>query len=196
VPSSGTFSLLICRPYDGIDNDGDGLIDMGDPGCTSPTDPSEHEATLPCDDGVDNDGDGLIDYPADPGCASPKDLRETFDCSDGIDNDGDGLIDFDGGASANHGVALGPPDPGCANALSDTENPACQDGIDNDGDGGIDFDGGASANHGVALGPPDVDCWGHPTRGYETVLPPLCGLGAELSIAVPLLMWLRRGVDD
>lgn len=124
---------------------GDGLIDYpADPGCTSPTDNSEHDATLPCDDGVDNDGDGLIDYPNDPGCFNPA---------------------------------------------FNTESPACQDGIDNDGDGGIDFDGGASANHGVALGPPDPNC----NRPYRTDEMPnrTCGLGAELAMAVPLLMWLR-----
>ncbi|MFB5601048.1 MAG: LamG-like jellyroll fold domain-containing protein, partial [Nitrososphaeraceae archaeon] len=62
---------------DGIDNDGDGLIDINDPDCQSPE---------VCDDGIDNDGDGLIDI-NDPDCQSPE------NCTDGIDNDGDGLID-------------------------------------------------------------------------------------------------------
>src|SRR5262249_40098201 len=54
---------------DGLDNDGDGLIDYpADPGCSGPNDDSEQPE---CSDGLDNDGDGLIDFPADPGCGSP-----------------------------------------------------------------------------------------------------------------------------
>lgn len=97
------------------------------------------------------------------------------DCQDDRDNDGDGLIDY-------------PNDPGCSSSTLGTENPPCQDGIDNDGDGGIDFDGGAAANHGIALGPPDPQC-NKPYRKLET--PNRCGLGAELSMAGPLLVWLR-----
>ncbi len=63
---------------DGIDNDGDGLIDMEDPGCdhqndTSEIDPSPEQPQ--CDDGQDNDGDGLVDLD-DPGCASSEDDDE------------------------------------------------------------------------------------------------------------------------
>jgi len=143
-----------------------------------------------CSDGIDNDGDGLVDLD-DPDClGDPNHPRELPACSDGIDDDGDGFIDFDGGASANGGVPVALPDPGCLGASGRTESPACQDGIDNDGDEGIDFDGGAAANHGVALGRPDVNCIGSPSRDYET-LTPTCGLGAELALVMPLLMWLR-----
>ena len=39
---------------DGLDDDGDGLVDYpADPGCTSPTDTSEREATLACDNELD-----------------------------------------------------------------------------------------------------------------------------------------------
>jgi len=137
-----------------------------------------------CSDGIDNDGDGLVDYPMDPGCSSPTDdseLDATHPCDDGIDNDGDGFVDW---------RLDGSGDPGCASAAATSiENPACQDGIDNDGDGGIDFDGGASANHGVALGPRDVNC-GTPSQRSESP-PPACGLGAELGLALPLLLALR-----
>ncbi|MFO8015577.1 MAG: hypothetical protein R6U32_00585, partial [Candidatus Woesearchaeota archaeon] len=61
---------------DGIDNDGDGLTDMEDPGCSSPQDDDESDGTSECQDGIDNDGDGLIDYPEDPGCESPQDDDE------------------------------------------------------------------------------------------------------------------------
>src|ERR1044071_7928822 len=46
---------------DGVDNDGDGLADGADPGCTSDGDDSEHGSAA-CDDGVDNDNDGTTDY--------------------------------------------------------------------------------------------------------------------------------------
>ena len=57
---------------DGVDNDGDELIDLADYGCTSPDSPSEtYDETQPlpvCADGIDNDGDMLTDYPEDPEC--------------------------------------------------------------------------------------------------------------------------------
>jgi cysteine-rich repeat protein len=58
---------------DGIDNDGDGLVDY-----------------------VDDDGDGLVDYPGDPGCRWLSWPQEQALCDDGIDNDGDGGTDWDG----------------------------------------------------------------------------------------------------
>ena len=65
---------------DGVDNDGDGLIDLADPGCTDANDNDETGGPPPpttqCSDGVDNDGDGLIDL-ADPGCASSSDNDES-----------------------------------------------------------------------------------------------------------------------
>ena len=49
---------------DGIDNDGDGLVDGADPDCEE-TPPPGPEI---CDDGIDNDGDGYVDA-YDPDCA-------------------------------------------------------------------------------------------------------------------------------
>ena len=94
---------------DGLDNDGDTLIDHpADPGCTGPTDTDETDppSTPACADTIDNDGDGLTDHPADPGCTEPTDTDETDppaapQCSDGLDNDTDGLTDH-------------PGDPGCS----------------------------------------------------------------------------------
>jgi hypothetical protein len=81
--------------FDGIDNDGDGLVDFGeDAGCTDADDVGEIEEILPCDDGIDNDEDGLTDYPADPGCGLQTWVTESPECSDGIDNDGNGFVDF------------------------------------------------------------------------------------------------------
>jgi len=111
---------------DGIDNDGDGLVDCNDqdcqldPVCQLPTFETD------CADGVDNDGDGFIDCAdsdcdADPICQPPP----VEDCADGVDNDGDGLVDC--------------ADQDCAAELI-CQPPVedCTDGVDNDGDGFID----------------------------------------------------------
>ncbi len=86
---------------DGIDNDGDGLIDFAgygdkeninaDPGCTSYLDRSE----VGPDEEIDSD--------------SPE-------CSDGIDNDGDGLVDFDGAGDPDF------KDPQCASEDDNSES--------------------------------------------------------------------------
>jgi hypothetical protein len=115
---------------DGLDNDGDGLVDWPDDmGCANADDESEHDAALPCDDRLDNDGDGLFDFPSDPECQDPtwpsEDVIETA-CSDGLDNDGDGNADY-------------PADDGCRDALDPSELYDCADGLDNDGDGLTDF---------------------------------------------------------
>ncbi|MBI4157251.1 type II secretion system protein [Candidatus Woesebacteria bacterium] len=65
---------------DSQDNDGDSLIDMADPGCTTTLDDDEIDPAVPpaarCADGIDNDFDGKIDYPQDPGCSSSADNDE------------------------------------------------------------------------------------------------------------------------
>jgi hypothetical protein len=74
---------LWCQPRrpdcsDGLDNDGDGLIDF-----------------VP-----DGDGDGIGDFPGDPACKSADFAGgEERVCQNGLDDDGDGFIDYDGGAS-------------------------------------------------------------------------------------------------
>ncbi len=101
---------------DGLDNDGDGWVDMDDPGCSSPDDDDESDdPQLPqCNDGIDNDNDGLIDWPADPGCSGLTDDDESdnpqpeTECSDGIDNDNDGWTDMD--------------DPGCSDPTDNDES--------------------------------------------------------------------------
>ena len=100
---------------DGIDNDGDGVRDDADPGCTGASDTSEHDPSLPCDDGIDDDGDGLADFPADPGCRDLLATLEDPQCDDDLDNDGDGGIDWDGGAGA------GAADPQCSTAWRNNE---------------------------------------------------------------------------
>lgn len=102
---------------DGADNDGDGFIDLADPGCVDASDNSEVDPSSKpaCSDGIDNDGDKLIDYGNDPGCTSAGDTDETNvegdkpACSDGIDNDNDGFTDY-------------PFDIGCGSAAENDEN--------------------------------------------------------------------------
>ena len=69
-----------CR--DEVDNDGDGLVDLLDPGCEFGDDLDETDPDpLPeCGDGIDNDGDQLIDYPNDPDCAAAGENREAQLC--------------------------------------------------------------------------------------------------------------------
>ena len=67
-----------CR--DTFDNDGDALLDFpDDPGCTTPSDPSEVDpAAVPaCANGGDDDGDGATDFPADRACSAASDPDET-----------------------------------------------------------------------------------------------------------------------
>jgi len=156
---SGGASVPQCQ--DGVDNDGDGLIDDADPACAT-SDNEGDDPAIACGDGVDNDGDGLTDFPDDPGCDSVNDTDEfnvrTPDCRDGLDNDGDGKIDY-------------PDDPGCFSANQEGEQddcpsgpncPECADGLDNDGDGDTDYPADtacAAASGGVEM-MPDPDACG------------------------------------
>jgi subtilisin family serine protease len=106
---------------DGYDDDGDGLVDLADPGCADAADDSEL-AEVECDNGFDDDDDGFIDSANDPGCASAAGTDESPRCQDGVDNDGDGGTDFDGGASLNGGVPFDEPDPQCTFASRDKES--------------------------------------------------------------------------
>ncbi len=81
---------------DGIDNDGDGLIDYpNDPGCFSPNQDNEQDdcpdgPNCPeCSNGKDDDGNGLTDFAGgDPGCYAAGDFSEYTDdpyaCGGGV----------------------------------------------------------------------------------------------------------------
>lgn len=147
----------------GLDDDGDGLFDLEDPGCEGELDETEYSADLPCDDGIDNDGDCLIDFGGgDPGCRSAFSSTESPKCQDGTDNDADLRIDFDGGQSLFGECSAGV----CPAKVSDI-----------DGDGEADPDPQCSA------------AW----LGREAPPPPAgCGLGGEIAIAVSALWWTRQ----
>jgi photosystem II stability/assembly factor-like uncharacterized protein len=83
---NGVFIVSACA--DGLDNDGDGLVDHpADPGCVSALANRENPQ---CDDDLDNDGDGSVDWdggPAavspDPQCKTPSQDREGNACGMG-----------------------------------------------------------------------------------------------------------------
>ena len=124
---------LSLRPAcnDGVDNDGDGRLDLLDPDCPRACGTAEVPRPA-CDDARDNDADGAADFPDDLGCSSLLDADETDPaCGNRRDDDADGRIDW-------------PADPGCESRrdLSEADPalvPACANGRDDDGDALIDF---------------------------------------------------------
>jgi cysteine-rich repeat protein len=101
----------------GYDDDYDGLYDCEDPDCGYFC---GYEAQ--CADGKDDDGDGLVDCD-DPDCFGACGVETQ--CFDGYDDDYDGLYDCD--------------DPDCAEACGQGLE-LCDDGEDDDGDGLVDCD--------------------------------------------------------
>ena len=123
----------------GVDDDGDDLVDQSDPGCDGRDDTSETNAVAPkpaCGNGIDDDGDELIDHPLDTGCTDLADDDEVdpviiAQCSNQVDDDVDGAVDF-------------PNDPGCIDGTDDNEGddpppPACNNTADDDEDGLTDY---------------------------------------------------------
>ena len=112
-----------CEFCDGIDNDGDGLVDEGFPDAnTNGIADCIEDAGEVCD-GIDNNGDGVVDegYP-DTDLDGVADCSDPEDC-DGLDNNGDGEIDEGFDADGN----------GVADCFDELCNCA-----DDDGDGEID----------------------------------------------------------
>ncbi len=153
---------------DGLDDDGDGLIDAADPQCFSANDsefgqelraapgsldPTDGQLSA-CTDGIDNDGNGFADAD-DPGCR---------DASDRVEGAG-----YDGASTLEALTTLGilvPSQDGVAAPLLTPDVPRCSDGIDNDGDGATDW-------------PEDTDCYG-PNANSE--FPPAVPIIAALAL--------------
>ncbi len=95
---------------DGEDNDGDGLTDGDDPGCSATGGAGE---TGICENGEDDDGDGWIDLD-DPGCGGEASgdaelLPYGSACNNGVDDDVDGFVDRE--------------DPDCDDGYDESEFP-------------------------------------------------------------------------
>jgi hypothetical protein len=198
----GTTDIIVSSH--GHNLDGDGSCDLTDPtdlpnadpmlgGLQDNGGPTFTHALLPGSPAIDavpltnctydDDGDpGTLEVPLtgdQRGVARPQGdgcdigAYEVTACADGLDNDGDNLVDY-------------PNDPGCFNLADSTENPQCQDGINNDPgqDGLIDFDGGFSAL-GYVAADPDPQC----TYAWQ-MREASCGLGFELALLLPPLMWI------
>jgi hypothetical protein len=121
----------------GIDDDGDGLVDGADPDC-GPQIEGEGNA-FSCEDGADNDLDGLIDAQDESSCWPPFFSKEFVSlCGDGEDNDDDGTADY--GYTGKFSI---PADPDCY-IPSESDGiffqQFCFDGYDNDGDTLVDSD--------------------------------------------------------
>ncbi|MES2985658.1 MAG: hypothetical protein V4686_00855 [Patescibacteria group bacterium] len=121
-------TLALCT--DGIDNDGNFVLDLVDPSC-APFIPAPVENTLTlCGDLTDNDGDFLVDQ-SDTDCAPfapvpPPAVENTLAlCTDTVDNDGDLLAD----QSDTDCAPFAAPAPAVENTLA-----LCSDDIENDGD--------------------------------------------------------------
>ncbi len=132
-----------CR--NGVDDDGNGRVDLNDWGCQDLNDATEAGGgPTACSDGIDNDFNAVFDFPYDPGCLGAGDLTEADPgptaCNNGLDDDFDGYIDF-------------PIDYGCEGRADQDEvagmpAPACGDLMDNDADGASDYtrDGQCDSN--------------------------------------------------
>lgn len=117
---------------DGVDNDGDGVIDAADPGCHTdgnPNNPASYDAT------DDNERDAGTGGSGDETAGNPE-------CSDNRDNDGDGRIDE--------------RDPGChtdGNANNAASyNPDDDDESDDGGTAGAGGDAGVGDGDGAGAG--------------------------------------------
>lgn len=138
------------------DDDGDALVDCGDPDCTL------EPACQPevCGDVIDNDGDFLIDC-ADADCAGVMGCGLVEVCDNGRDDDGDALADCaddacaafagcqlercDNGVDDNRDTLVDCVDPQCIDAPACAFE-TCDNGRDDDNNGQADCADMACAN--------------------------------------------------
>ena len=114
---------------DGVDNNGNGLIDCKDPSCLTNANCQASISAFAlnteiCDDGLDNDKNTLTDC-RDPACIGTGSCESPVVevCNDSVDNNGDGMVDCE--------------DPLCSRAMFCLTE-LCDDKIDNNGDSLID----------------------------------------------------------
>ncbi len=133
---------------DGIDNDGDGVADIADPGCHT-----DGNANNPASfDPADND-EANAAAPGGGSGGNDDDDGDDAQCSDGRDNDGDGVSDED--------------DPGC-HTDGNANNPDSYDpDDDSEANGGGGGGGGGSA---------DLDSGSLPFTGTDIIGISLAGL--------------------
>jgi hypothetical protein len=149
---------------DGIDNNGDGLIDSADPGCQD-TDHDFISNAMEIRLGSDpNDASSTPESSKLDAVFAHYGLASAATCSDGVDNNHNGLTDAadpncvqisnDGDPFSDETEKLFGSDPNNPNSVPEHElaNPgSCHDGIDNDLDGLID-----SADPGCQAAPNDA----------------------------------------
>ena len=150
---------------DGVDNDGDGLIDGADPGCHTDGNPNNPASFDPSDN---DESDAGTAGTGGSGQGTDDDRGDT-ECTDGRDNDGDGVIDED--------------DPGC-HTDGNANNP---DSYDPDDDSEADGAGGGAG----AGGSGDLDSGALPFTGTDIIGIALAGL---LVLAGGLLLRRREDV--
>ncbi len=115
----------------GIDDDGNGLIDCADVfRCAGETDCGFEDRNFNCADGIDNDGDTDIDC-ADSQC----DCTGVEICNNLLDDDGDGLVDCADTVGVSNCIDF----VGCERE--------CNNGVDDDGDGFFDYYDGDCVDH-------------------------------------------------
>jgi hypothetical protein len=116
----------------GIDDDGDGVIDDQDPGCHSDGNAGNPNSYVASDNDESNGGNSGTGGSGNQGGNNNDNGGET-QCADGRDNDGDGLVDED--------------DPGCheGNNINNPYN-ADDDSEGSDGNGGGNGGNGGSGN--------------------------------------------------
>ena len=117
-------TIMLCT--DGLDNDGDTLIDCADPGCrcedssNAEACPSSHPGATVCPGAVDPDS----------GIWEPAE-NTVFACSDGKDNDGNGYADCKDNNCKKTSAC-------CVKTVDKESDDLCDDGIDNDCNGYTD----------------------------------------------------------
>ena len=151
---------------DGIDNDGDGLIDGADPGCHTDGNPNNPASLDPNDN---NEADGGNAGTGGSGGEGDDNGGDAAQCADGRDNDGDGVIDED--------------DPGC-HTDGNANNPDSYDADDDSEAGGA---GGGAGDGGSG----DLDSGALPFTGTDVVGIALAGL---LVLAGGMLLRRREDV--